>query len=221
MAANNFCLCNTCETEFSFPALDADQNCPGSPSLSQITGLLVVPDGAALPDDWTLKADWETVIDNDDTTNAFGKYMTGIGSVDTPEKTTIQIAKGVTVTTIRTYTATLEIFNLSDVQYEALRALQCNPTNYVFWLENAGGHIFGGASGLTPFLTDVDFPLGAGESDFERAVLTIQWRAKCDPPRTYIENLSENFAGLTDRSRVFGAATNQVFGFSTTDIFGF
>lgn len=205
MAVNNFCLCDTCETEFLFPALDADQNCAGSPSLSQVTGILIIPTGVTLPTDWESKEDWEEVIDNGDTVNSSGKYLTGIGSVDAPDKTIVTIAKGVQEITIRTYTLLLEVFNLSDAQYEFLRSIQCNPNNFTFWMENAGSHLFGGEEGISPTLTDVDFPLASAENDMEKATLTIQWRATCDPPRTTIENLSENFGEVSGEGIGFWA----------------
>ena len=201
---NNFCLCETCDTEFYFGALDADQDCAGVPSLSQVSGLLIVPNSATLPSDWESRAAWDAVIDNDSTDNSFGKYLTGVGTIPEPEKTTLTIAKGVEITTIRDYTLTLEIFNLSSAQYEFLRSLQCNPLNYVFWIENVSGHLWGGSTGITPRLTDVDFPLGGGEGDVEKAVLTINWRSKCDPPRTYIEDISENFPSASTIADVIG-----------------
>lgn len=221
MAINNFCSCVTCDTEFYFGAFDADQDCPGSPSLSQVCAILIKPEGATGPIDWTVKTDWESAVDNTDTANNFVKYLSGVGSIDTPDKTTLTVAKGQVVTTIRLYTLQMEVFNLSNTQYETLRKIQCNPTNYTFWVENIGGHIFGGSLGISPTLTDVDFPLGSGDEDIERAVLTIQWRAKCDPERTYINNLSENFSGAGSISRILGFSATEVFGNSVAEVHGY
>lgn len=194
MATNTFCTCVTCDTEFDYPVFDSDQNCTGDVSMSQVCGILLKPEGATAPTDWTSKTDWEAVVDNSDTSNSFVKYLSGVGAVPLPEKTTITVAKGYEITTIREYTLQLEVFNLSSTQYESLRKYQCNPTSYTFWIENIGEHIFGGSTGIAPISTDVDFPLLGGENDTEKAILTIKWRAKCDPERTYIQNLSENFA---------------------------
>lgn len=218
---NNFCICETCETEFAFPPLDADQDCVGIPNLSQVCGLLIIPDTADLPSDWESKAAWETVIDND--TSGTGKYLTGVGGVDVPEKTTITVAKGFRLTTIRDYQLVMEVYNLSNTQYEFLRALQCNPTNYKFWLQNVSDHIWGGSYGITPSFTDVDFPLSSSGDETEKAVITIDWRAKCEPNRTYIENLSENFASLAGYASVIGTgATGEVIGTGATgEVIGF
>lgn len=197
---NNFCLCNdSCDTEyFVFPALDLDQDCAGVPSLSQVCGLVIIPSSADLPSDWEDRDAWGVVVDNSE--DGAGKYLTGVGRVDEPEDTNVVVAKGQVVKTISLYTLEIEVYNLSNTQYEFLRALQCNPLNYVFWFENVSGHLWGGPTGITPFLTDVDFPLGDGDGDLEKAVLTIQWRAKCDPPRTYIEDLSV----ITELTEVIG-----------------
>jgi hypothetical protein len=217
---NNFCLCDTCD-EFIFVALDADQDCAGVPNLSQVCGLLIIPDTADLPTDWESKTAWEAVIDND--TEGAGKYLTGVGSIPEPEKNTITVAKGVEMTTIRDYTLTMEVYNLSNTQYTFLRSLQCNPLNYVFWPENVSGHIWGGSTGIAPRLTDVDFPLGAGEDELEKAVLTINWRSKCDPPRTYIDDVSENFNEIATTAGSIGTgATGEVLGTGATgEILGF
>lgn len=217
---NNFCLCETCDSEFIFPALDADQDCAGVPNLSQVCALLIIPDNADLPSDWESKTAWELVIDNEDTGS--GKYLAGVGEVPEPEKNELTVAKGVVVVTIRDYSITLEIFNLSNTQYEFLRALQCNPLNYVFWIENVSGHIWGGATGISPYLTDVSFPLGGGEGDVEKAVLTINWRAKCQPERTYIDNVSENFPTSTIASVIGNGTTGEVIGTGATgDVIGY
>lgn len=212
---NNFCICETCETEFAFPPLDADQDCVGAPNLSQVCGLLIVPDAATPPSDWESKAAWEAIVDND--TDGSARYLTGVGGVDTPDKTTVTVAKGYKIISIRDYQLVMEVYNLSNTQYEFLRSLQCNPTSYKFWIQNVSDHIWGGTTGISPSFTDVDFPLGNGEDETERAVLTIDWRSKCDPDRTYIENLSENFAGFAGYANVIGTgAIGEVIGTGAT-----
>jgi hypothetical protein len=208
VALNAFCDCTTCDIEFTFGALDTDQNCVGNPLLSQVAGLLIIPDGATPPVDWTSKTDWEAAINNAATDNTAGRYIALVGGVDVPDKTITRVAKGVDVLSSRTYTLSAEQFNLSDTNRDFLRKLQCNPTNYKFWFETVDGHIFGGATGISPSFTDVDLPLGAGDTDLEKAVIAIQWRSKCDPDRTYIDNVSENFSAA--------AAFAPLWGFGTT-----
>lgn len=179
-----------CTEEFLFPALDADQNCAGKPNLSQITDIWIKPNTAAdatVPfEDWvdgsfTVTANPDA-IDNAVTNNTKVKWITGIGGIDAPDKTVVRVHKFQDVTLKRRFTLTYQIFNLSDAQYEFLRALQCNPTSFTYWYGNTA-HVYGKAEGITPVQTDVDFILGAGEGDVEQANLTLVFEARVDPER--------------------------------------
>jgi hypothetical protein len=179
-----------CSVDFEYPALDTDQNCPGDLNLSQVTDWWIKPNEAAdtqVPfENWvdggyTVLANPDS-IDNTDTTNAKVKWLTAIGEVPASEKTVFTVQKFQKVTIKRVFTLTLTIYNLSNLQYEFLRALQCNPTNYTFWYGNSA-HVYGKATGIIPTFTDVDFPLGAGEGDVELATVTITWESKTDPER--------------------------------------
>jgi len=179
-----------CSEEFFFQALDTDQNCPGIPDLSQITDIWIKPntaDGAEVPfTAWTdgvftVTAN-PTAIDNTVTDNSKVKWMTVIGGIDAAEKVTARVHKFKDVIIKRRFTLSATILNLSNAQYEFLRALQCNPTNYTYWYGNTA-HVFGKAEGISPVFTDVDFPLGAGENDYEQAVLTLVFEARVDPER--------------------------------------
>lgn len=186
---SNTCPDN-CSTAFDFLALDTDQNCPGELNLSQVTDLWMLPNEASdaqapfsnwVDGGYTILAN-PTGIDNTDTTNAKTKWLTAVGEVPASEKTIFTVQKFQKVTTKRVFTLTLTVYNLSNAQYEFLRSLQCNPTNYTFWYGNSA-HVYGKATGIVPTFTDVDFPLGAGEADVELATITITWEAKTDPER--------------------------------------
>lgn len=177
-----------CSTDFEFPILDTDQNCAGVPNLSQLTDLWISPNDSALSpfanwvtSGYTILAN-PTAIDNSVTDNSKVKWLTGVGGIDAAEKTVIRVQKFQDVTLKRRYTLTWTIYNLSNAQYEFLRALQCNPTNYAFWYGNST-HVFGKSTGIIPVLTDVDFPLGAGDGDVELATLTIAFESRVDPER--------------------------------------
>lgn len=188
-AFDNVCVDN-CTDEFEFLALDVDQNCPGEINLSQITDIWMKPNSAGageVPfDNWvttgfTVLANPDA-IDNTVTDNSKVKWLTGVGEVPASEKQIVSVQKFLKKTIKRVYTLTLTVYNLSNAQYEFLKSLQCNPLNYTFWYGNSA-HVYGKATGIIPTATDVDFPLGAGESDVEMATLTIQWEAKTDPER--------------------------------------
>ena len=177
-----------CSDEFEFLALDTNQDCPFIPPLSQIGDVWFVPNGSDMypfanwvDGGYTVLAN-PTAIDNTDTVNAFAKWITGIGEVAASEKVVFTTHKFQKVTIKRVFTLVLTIYNLSNEQYEFLRSLQCNPTNYTFFYGNSF-HVYGKATGIIPTFTDVDFPLGAGEADVELATLTITWESKSDPER--------------------------------------
>lgn len=191
MAQTYFNICPAdCSTEFTYPALDSDQNCVGNVYLSQITDLWILPnsaDDANAPfTDWSSGSHTLTAnpsgIDNTEVLNAKTKWLTVVGDLPAPEKTVQRVHKRQDVTTNRRYTLNLIVYNLSNAQYAALRQYQCNPTSYTFWYGN-DSHVFGKDTGLIPVGTDVDFPLGAGDTDVEQAVLTIIFEAKVDPER--------------------------------------
>jgi hypothetical protein len=180
-----------CSTEFDFLNLDTDQNCAGTPYLSQVTDLWMQPTGgtatAVSPfTGWTSVLSTITAtaaaIDNSVADNTKTKWVTGIGSVDVPEKQVVRVHKFLDVTLKRRFALVFEVFNLSDANREFLFSLQCNPTNYRFWYGNTS-HVFGKDTGIIPVYTNVDFPLGAGEADLEKATITVNWESKTDPER--------------------------------------
>lgn len=186
---SNTCPDN-CSTEFDFKALDTDQDCASVPSLSQLTDLWMKPNSASagtvpfqnwVDGGYTVLAN-PSAIDNTTTDNSKCKWLTGIGGIDVPDKTVFTVHKRQKVTAKRLYTLVWNVYNLSNAQYEFLRSLQCNPTNYKFWYAN-DTHVWGKSTGIIPVSTDVDFPLGTGEGDVEMATLTIQFEAKTDPER--------------------------------------
>lgn len=186
-AFSNVCPAD-CSTDFEFPALDTDQNCAGVPNLSQLTDLWISPNDSELSPfaNWvdggfTILAN-PTAIDNSVTDNSKVKWLTGVGELPAADKTVVTVQKFQKVTLKRSYVISFTIYNLSNAQYEFLRALQCNPTNYTFWYGNSA-HVYGKSTGIIPVQTDVDFPLGGGEGDVELATLTISFESRVDPER--------------------------------------
>lgn len=205
MFVNTFCDCGDCSNDFLLPALPADPNCIAGYAKSEITMLIMIPDGASLPTDWTSKADWEDVLANDNTDNTKGKFLRGIGSLPAPEVTNIRIVDSVEVTTYKEYTITHKIRALSDEKYTFLKSLQCNPINYVFWFYTMGDYLVGGATGIRPIMTDVSFIYEEGKTSIVEAQVTIKYGiATCDPDRTYIADLEGNFGSLTTNAQMFG-----------------
>ena len=212
---NSFCDCGDCSTDFLLPALPTDPNCVAGYQKSEITILLMMPTNATKPTDWTSRTDWEAVLANDNTDNTKGKYLRGIGSLPAPEVTTVRVVDAVDIITYKEFTITHKIRALTDVKYNYLKSLQCNPTNYTFWYYTKADYLFGGSTGIQPFSTDVNFIYDEGKTSIVEAQLVIKWGTEsCDPARTSIADLEANFASLTSNAIMLGTGAG-VFGDAT------
>lgn len=212
MAQNNFCTyCTGCDTEHIFPAVEQAQDCNDSVAESQVCGVLIVPDGTTPPADWTAVADWVAIVNNSATVNTSARWIEGIGGVAVADKTVVTVAKGVQMVTMRRYTLEFQMLNLSSLNREFARALQCNPTNFTFWIYTLSERLFGGSTGIAPIFTDADLPLLAGENDIESGNLTFQWRSKCDPDRAEVTGLDTSLNSITVTPVVFSDGAGTVF----------
>lgn len=173
-----------CDTALNLPAIDVSQDCTKvTLTKSQVRNIVLLPSGATKAVDWTLVANWSTVIDNTDTTGAKAKRLLGIGGIAAPEKTTVDMPNFKTKTTDRVYTLTFTVMNLSDAQYAFCRALQCGDTNQLLWYDDVD-YLYGGQDGIQIKSIDCDFPKPEGASEYNTAVITIVWEADGDPLRT-------------------------------------
>ena len=88
MFDNQFRVCpDECLGEVAYPAIPKDQDCTSFPIYeSQVCGLVILPFGAPLPNDWKTKPPWSGSIDNSAAGNSTGKWLRGTGSVGIPQK---------------------------------------------------------------------------------------------------------------------------------------
>lgn len=112
------------------------------------------------------------------------KYLTGIGGMPAPEKVFVEGPKLKDILSKRIFTLTFRVLNLSDANYSFLRTVQCGFTDYNFWIETTGGHLFGGPSGIVPKLSDADLPHLDGRDANDEGTITITFEARTDPDRT-------------------------------------
>lgn len=189
-------ICPTdCNTPLVFPALATDQNCVPQLFQSEVTDLYFRPNTIVdgYPYGTGVVADWgtttatpivanPTAIDNAVTDNSKVKWITGIGDLPAAEKTVITVQKFGEATLRRTYTLTFTVQNLSNLMYDFLRALQCNPSAFTFWYANTS-HFYGKDTGIIPTFVDADLPLVSGEDSLESGVITLKWKAAVDAER--------------------------------------
>lgn len=181
--ANSFGNCLTDCGDMILPALDVEQDCTSYEIFeSQICGLIMTR-GAA-PADWTDSAEWEALIMNDLEVDAAAKYLIGVGSMPAPEAVTVEGAKFKDIVVKRTYTVSFRVLNMSDAQYNFLTSIQCGQTDYQFWIETAGGHLFGGPTGICPKSSDADLPKDGGRDVYDEGLITIVFESRVDPDRS-------------------------------------
>lgn len=219
-------VCTDDCTAVQYPAIAADQDCIAFEDYrSQIAGILFRHPDGVLPGgwDWTDRDDWTAIVDNGLADVNAAKYITGIGSMPAPEKTTRVAPKLKSKIVRRRFTLTFNVLNMSDLHYAFLSALQCGDTAPKVWFETVEGHVFGGEDGISLYSVDADMPLAEGDEDYEQGTIILVFDATGDPPRTTIENLSENFTtgGVTPSGvTVWGSDTTAVWGSSSTAIWG-
>ena len=172
------------------PAIPEDQVCTSyEQTLSQVSDLFIIPYVAAdiFSDFGTDDAANVTdTIYNADTTNAYAKWLVGIGGVAEPEATIDEYPKLQRKISERLYTLTFRVLNLVQAQYDFLRMLQCGDTSITFYYRDLGGYTYGVRGGLMPESVDVDFPMGEGNDDKSVGIITLKWYAAGDPDRCTI-----------------------------------
>ena len=178
-----------CDETMLFGVLVEDQNCVTVPNLSQVSDLYIRPVGAVSPFDFSGGGDPALIpsgIDNTDTTNAFTKWLVGIGGVAEPEETPYNGPKNSIAIIKRVYTLDFQ-FDVTNANHrDFARQLQCNPKNFTFWFGTLGGQLFGGEDGITPASSNAILSLGNGNEDYELGRIILRWEVKGgygDPPR--------------------------------------
>ena len=186
MSVNTFLtICPAdCDTELLLPAVETNQDCTKvAVTGSQIEDIVILPNGATGAVDWTVPANWTSVIDNTDVLNAKAKHLVGEGGKGASEPVTIPMPKGKTKVKHRLHTVTFTMKNVSDLHYAFGQAIQCGYSDFTFWYSNEA-NTFGGQTGIIPASATCDFPLGEGVDDIELMVLTFTFKSDGDPPRT-------------------------------------
>lgn len=212
---NSFLSCPNCDDDLNLGPVEVVQDCTAYDQVfSQVCGVILLPNSADLPADWTDPAEWALAIDNSITGTAKGRYLIGEGEIDEPDEDIDDYPYRQRRVSNRLYTVELTIKNLSLIQYDFLRQLQCGWVRFRFWIETVGGRLFGGETGIKPLLVGVSFIYSGGRDDREAAVLTLQYESDGDPPRTDITGLADAVAQSVTLYTAFGPvdAGDEAFG---------
>ena len=170
---------------------DSECGCLIAPPLSQICGVVILPNGAKSPLDWTNKSDIESTIDNTVNNNTRGKWLLGIGEIAEPQEIIAELGRTYIKYARRVYTLVHEVPICDQITYNFLLKLQTNWTGFNFWYYTVGCHFYGKSGGIRPAYVTVTFPKGRGEEDVEIGNVKITWYADGDPLRTHIDSLNQ------------------------------
>lgn len=171
-------------TDCSFLELAAIQNqdCRSTPRRSEISTLILLPDGAKLPNDWTSYESMIAVIDNSILTNQYGKMLIGRGEIQ--EGTQIGFSLGKRTKAVG-YKKQL-VFDFPIItaqQYDIFRRIQRGALSYSFWFGTLGGRLYGGSKGIKPIFSSGDYAFLKDDNSVEYAKLIIEWIEDGATPR--------------------------------------
>lgn len=107
--------------------------------------------------------------------------LTVIGDKPAGASVVKDISNGRKVTIGKDHTLNWTIDDVSDENYEAMRAMECGG-QYKFWWETQGGKMYGGNEGVEG-RTDVNNVQGRGRDEIETIVGSFTWRSKFHPER--------------------------------------
>lgn len=192
---NAFLSCgDTCGLVPDIPVLEDRQFCTTyNVEYSQICGIIILPADARGPSNWQSASDWESVIDNSDTTGLKAKYIGGVGSLPNPTKETVTIGKTTKIVRDRLFRLTLETTRISSATLEVADWFRCNYRNFKFWFETVEGRLFGGPTGISVCFSDADMPLGGGVNDLVTISLILEFGSN-----GLVNNANVDLTDITD-----------------------
>jgi len=189
--ANADYTCPTCDTcdELELPVF-VFSDCAPVQNESEVNFVYVTIEdpenpGEALggPADWTLAEDWATAIDNSAADKV--RKLTVIGDLPEPEQEIRIVSNRRRIPGKKVFTLNATVDDVSDENYNAMRALECYPIVRI-WYGNIGGKLYGGQEGIRASIVKANAPLDRGQNTYERIEYGFLFESTCHPPR--IEN---------------------------------
>lgn len=223
MAINTFLTCPAdCDENLVLGATTDNQDCTNYQlEYSQIFALIILPDGASLPSDWTSVSAWASVIDNTISGNTKGRYIVGEGSIPKAEGEEVEYPGRKSRIVSKEYSLSLDVKNVDSLaQYNFLKQLQCGVTDYKVWIETVGGRLFGGPSGIDINGLDSDFPKSGGRDDKALAIVSVKWEADGDPLRTDISGLAAAISNVETQPTVLQDNSGNVLEDNSGNVLG-
>lgn len=155
--------------------------CAPSILLSEITKVYLGKYSTQPFTDVGLATEWTTRLNESAVTEDTIRPLTVIGDKPAAAPIRKEISNGRTWTIGKDHTLNIRIDDVSDENYEFMRAAECGG-QYRVWFETAGGYLYGGNEGI-PATLDLNDVLAAGKDSIEELVGVLTWRAKFHPER--------------------------------------
>lgn len=158
-------------------------NCNPTILASEIIRVFWATANAAPFTDWKSETEWiERVSQTDVADPDTIRVLTVIGDKPAPTSTPRDISGGRQFTPFKEHTLNVTIDDVTDENYEFMRALECGAIGKV-WYETEGGKLYGGNSGIEKARFNLDDILPSGD-EIETLQGTVTWRNKHHPERT-------------------------------------
>ncbi len=162
--------------DMPLPDFPKEQDCTSyGQELSEVCGLIVVPEGLEPPNNWHDFDEWYGLFANkiNNTNPAKAHYIVGKGSFLPTEKSIMTLAGGrVQENRERTYRLEMSVLNMDPGHVSFARQLMSNKKDFTFFLHTVSDKVIGIDGGLMPVYVDADVPF-ASEGATERISLTI------------------------------------------------
>jgi hypothetical protein len=177
-----------------FQALDFGVLCANQedvrPRNSQITAIVFKPAGSPGPKIWTSSNSYG-FVKNTDRTTPNGRFIVGVGELTEISDKVLAVGKTSRVLLYKNYTLDFQVNTALEQNYEFIRTIQRQPADWRFWFFTLGFNMVGGPEGIRPSFVTANMPYGGGRSDYEKADVKIEYRAKIDPERFYLPGIFE------------------------------
>lgn len=172
----------TCPTGCSGILPDLDFNyCSPVNSFGEITHIFLAAYDAECFTDWTALTEWLARLNNTSDDPDAIRFMHVKADKPVSERETIETSLGRKVKSPGSFTLNIEVDDVSDLNYEFMRASQCN-TLFKMWYV-AGDYLFGGTCGVDAIL-NLDYQIERGTKSIHKIIGTATWEAAFTAERT-------------------------------------
>lgn len=208
---------NSCDANLPIVGFN---NCAPNVVFSEIRRVFLAKSTAAPFATWGTATEWLARLSQTSTSgDDYIRPLTVIG--DKPAATGVvkQISNGRNVTIGKDHVLNFTIDDMSQENYEFMRALECGGL-FKMWYETEGGYMYGGPDGIKVNI-DANVVQNRGREEIETINGVITWRSKFSPERVLspIFGMDDDGTPTTfDTTQTFAADTEAISGGITSTV---